>query len=168
MEPAQYEAWLAGGGAQGSLAQRGEALFQQLGCSNCHLSNGTGRCPNLVGVFGKPQRTNAGVVVADPAYIRESILNPGAKLVEGYENIMPTFQGLVSEDSIQQLIEYVKSLGTGPAANGGGAQPGTATGGSARAVPGAPAPGTGPSAVRPNGPPPPSGSRRPGVVPPPQ
>jgi len=134
MAPAAYEAWLAGGSGQGSLAQKGEALFQQLGCVNCHLTDGQGRCPNLVGVFGKPQRTNAGVVVADASYVRESILNPGAKVVEGYQNIMPTFQGLVTEDGLQQLIEYVKSIGptsgdatgrvqTGGPANGGNGLP---------------------------------------------
>jgi cytochrome c oxidase subunit 2 len=111
MEPKDYEAWLAGGGTTGSLAQKGEQLFQQLGCVNCHLTNGQGRCPNLVGVWSKPQRTNAGVVVADAGYVRESILNPSAKIVEGYQNIMPTFQGQVSEEGIQQLIEYVKSIG---------------------------------------------------------
>jgi cytochrome c oxidase subunit 2 len=111
MEPKDYEAWLSGGGATGTLAQKGEALFQQLGCVNCHLSNGEGRCPNLTGVFGKPQKTNVGTVIADAAYVRESILNPSAKVVEGYQNIMPTFQGIVSEEGVQQLIEYVKSLG---------------------------------------------------------
>jgi cytochrome c oxidase subunit 2 len=117
MEPKDYEAWLSGGGTTGTLAQKGEALFQQLGCVNCHLANGQGRCPTLVGVFGKPQKTSAGTVIADAAYVRESILNPGAKIVDGYQNIMPTFQGIVSEEGLQQLIEYVKSLGTpaGPA-----------------------------------------------------
>lgn len=129
MEPAAYQAWLAGGSGQGSLAQKGEALFQQLGCSNCHLTDGQGRCPNLVGVFGKPQRTNVGVVVADASYVRESILNPGAKIVEGYQNIMPTFQGLVTEDGLQQLIEYVKSIG--PTSGDGGAAGKVQTGGSA-------------------------------------
>jgi cytochrome c oxidase subunit 2 len=114
MEQNQYNQWLAGGGAQGSLAQRGEALFQQLGCVTCHQSeaNVQGRCPNLHGIFGKPQELNNGQVVkVDPTYIRESIVNPGAKIVAGYENIMPTFAGLVTEDGIQQLIEYIKSIG---------------------------------------------------------
>ncbi len=111
MEPKDYEAWLSGGGNQGSMAQKGEALFQQMGCVNCHLSDGAGRCPNLVGIWGKQQHTNVGAVVADAAYVRESILNPSAKVVEGYQNIMPTFQGIVSEEGVQQLIEYVKSIG---------------------------------------------------------
>jgi cytochrome c oxidase subunit 2 len=126
MEPKDYEAWLSGGGTSGTLAQKGQALFQQLGCVNCHLTNGEGRCPNLVGVFGRPQKTNVGVVVADAAYVRESILNPSAKVVEGYPNIMPTFQGLVSEEGVQQLIEYVKSIGptaSSPPATGTATKP---------------------------------------------
>ncbi len=114
MEPQQFDAWLTGGGAQGSLAQKGEALFQQLGCVTCHQAEADrqGRCPNLHGIFGRPQElTNGQVVTVDPAYIKESILNPSAKIVAGYQNIMPTFQGLVTEDGIQQLIEYVKSIG---------------------------------------------------------
>jgi cytochrome c oxidase subunit 2 len=112
MEAKDYEDWLAGGGAQGgTMAQKGEALFQQMGCVNCHLTNGEGRCPNLVGIWGRPQRTNVGVITADAAYVRESVLNPSAKIVEGYQNIMPTFQGLVTEEGIQQLIEYIKSIG---------------------------------------------------------
>jgi cytochrome c oxidase subunit 2 len=50
-------------------------------------------------------------VVADESYLRESILNPQAKLVVGYQGIMPTFQGLVSEDQLLQLITYIKKLG---------------------------------------------------------
>jgi cytochrome c oxidase subunit II len=112
MEPAAYEAWLSGGGTTGSLSQKGEALFQQLGCVNCHLTTGEGRCPNLVGVWGTQAHTNVGAVTVDAAYVRESVLNPSAKVVDGYQNIMPTFQGQISEDGIQQLIEYVKSIGT--------------------------------------------------------
>ena len=55
--------------------------------------------------------TGGGTVKADEAYIRESILQPQAKIVRGYEPVMPTFQGLVTEDQVLQLVEYVKSLG---------------------------------------------------------
>lgn len=134
MEPQQYQAWLAGGGAQGSLAQKGEALFQQLGCVTCHQAEADrqGRCPNLHNIFGKSQELATGqTVTVDPGYIRESILNPGAKIVSGYQNIMPTFAGLVTEDGIEQLIEYIKSIGpTGganpvPTAGSGGEATGT-------------------------------------------
>jgi cytochrome c oxidase subunit 2 len=135
MEPAQYDAWLTNGGAEGSMAQRGEALFQQLGCVNCHLTDGHGRCPNLVGLYGTTVELSKGpkTVKATEAYIRESILYPDAKVVAGYTPIMPTFQGLVTEDGVLQLIEYIKSIGpksgsTGaPAASAvtSGTQPGT-------------------------------------------
>jgi cytochrome c oxidase subunit 2 len=117
MEPHDYQAWLAGGGATGSLATRGEELFQQLACSTCHVSDGTGRGPTLAGVFGSQVTLATGqTVVADESYLRESILTPQQKLVEGYQPLMPTFQGLVNEEGLMSLIEYVKSLSSDRAA----------------------------------------------------
>ena len=111
MEPAAYQAWLSGGGATASLSATGQKLFQQLGCATCHRSDTQGRGPNLVGVFGKPVLLDDGrTVVADENYVRESILNPGAKVVSGFKPIMPTFQGQVSEESLMALVAYVKSL----------------------------------------------------------
>jgi cytochrome c oxidase subunit 2 len=110
MEPAAFEEWLAGG-ATLSPAQRGQKLFQDLGCNTCHRPDSLARAPDLTGVFGNPVRFRDGtVVVADEAYVRESILDPAAKVVDGYEPIMPTFRGLVTEEGIIDLIEYVKSL----------------------------------------------------------
>jgi cytochrome c oxidase subunit 2 len=113
MNEGDYEAWLTGGGAgTGTMADKGEALFQQLGCITCHQMDGKGRCPKLVGLYGSKVVLKGGAIVtADASYIRESIVNPLAKIVDGYEGIMPTFQGLATEDQIQQLIEYVKSIG---------------------------------------------------------
>src|SRR5215470_12620741 len=75
MEPAQYQAWLGGGGTTGSLAQSGEALFQQLACNTCHRSDVQGRGPNLKGVFGKPVQLDDGrIVTADENYIRQHIM----------------------------------------------------------------------------------------------
>lgn len=117
MEPAEYETWLAGGAGGESLATSGQKLFEYLACSNCHRTDKPGRCPDLEGVFGQPVRLTTGqTVLADEAYIRESILNPSAKIVAGYQNIMPTFQGLVTEEELLQLIEYIKSLSKKPAA----------------------------------------------------
>jgi len=66
LEPAQYEAWLGGGAASGSMASNGENIFQQLGCSTCHRSDTQGRGPNLVGLFGKPVQLEDGrVLTAD-------------------------------------------------------------------------------------------------------
>src|SRR5438094_1968711 len=104
MEPAEYERWLAGGTGFESLASSGQKLFEYLACANCHRSDKPGRCPNLVGLFGKSVLlTEGGNVTADEAYIRESILNPSAKIVAGYQNIMPSFQGLVTEEELPQL-----------------------------------------------------------------
>jgi len=115
MEPAEYEQWLAGGSGGESLAGSGEKLFQYLACANCHSMDKPGRCPNLQGLFDTTVLlTTNEKVRADEAYIRESILNPGAKVVAGYQNIMPSFQGLVTEEELIQLVEYIKSLGNHP------------------------------------------------------
>ena len=92
------------------MAQAGEALFQQLACNSCHKDDGL-LAPVLDGVFGTEQALADGTsVVADEQYIRESILNPQAKVVEGYSPIMPSYDGQVSEQQLVELVEYVKSL----------------------------------------------------------
>ncbi len=123
MEPNDYQTWLSGGATEGSLAENGKKLFEQLACSNCHKDDTTGRCPPLPNLFGSQVKlAGGGTVKADEAYIRESILQPQAKVVAGYEPVMPTFQGLISEEQVLQLVEYVKSIGpkpgTGPADSG--------------------------------------------------
>jgi len=120
MEPAQYQSWMSGGPVTGSLAQNGQTLFQQLGCSTCHRSDVQGRGPNLTGVFGKPVQLEDGrTVTADENYVRESILNPTAKVVSGFKPIMPVFQGQVSEEQLTALVAYVKSLNPAPAGAAG-------------------------------------------------
>ena len=124
LEPAAYQAWLAGGGSESPAAQ-GEKLFQSLGCATCHRTDTQGRGPVLTGVFGKQQQLADGAnVLADEAYIRESILNPQAKTVAGFQQIMPTYQGQVSEEQLLQLIAYIRSLGAPQAGQTGGAQSG--------------------------------------------
>lgn len=115
MEPAQYQNWLSGGMAMGSLAQAGQGLFMSLGCSTCHRFDTQGRGPNLTGIFGKPVLLEDGrTVLADENYIRESILQPAAKVVSGFKPLMPTFQGLVSDEQLNALVAYVKSLSKPP------------------------------------------------------
>jgi cytochrome c oxidase subunit 2 len=110
MEPAAFQTWLAGGG-EGTLAQRGAALFQQLQCNSCHLDSGQGRGPSLKDIFGKPVELQDGSsTIVNEAYLRESILNSQAKIVKGFQPLMPTFQGLISEEGLAALIEHVKSL----------------------------------------------------------
>jgi len=119
MEPQDYQAWLSGGRSFGSLAENGEKLFQDLACGNCHKADGSGRCPSLVGLFGRSvQLADGRYVTADEAYLRESILQPNAKIVAGYQPLMPTFQGQVTEEGVLELIEYIKSLAPPPAGAG--------------------------------------------------
>jgi cytochrome c oxidase subunit 2 len=113
MEPGEYQAWMnsGAGGSGGTLAANGQQTFQQLGCATCHRSDTQGPGPNLEGLFGTQVKLGDGrTVVADENYIRESILNPGAKVVAGYRPIMPTYQGQVSEENLMALVAYVKSL----------------------------------------------------------
>jgi len=120
MEPAQYEAWMSGG-STGPLSATGEKLFAELGCSTCHRFDSQGRGPNLQGVFGRPvDLVDGRTVMADENYLRECILDPGAKRVKGFQPIMPTFQGLVSEEQVNALIAYVKSLSTAKSGAAGG------------------------------------------------
>jgi cytochrome c oxidase subunit II len=111
MEPTEYQAWLSGGSGEGSLASAGEKLFQDLACNTCHRSDTQGRGPVLQDLFGKMQTLQSGeTVVVDEAYVRESILMPSAKITAGFQPIMPAFQGLVSEEQLLELVEYLKSL----------------------------------------------------------
>jgi cytochrome c oxidase subunit 2 len=133
MEPADFQAWLSGGGSEGSLASTGEKLFQQLACNTCHRSDAQGRGPVLEGLFGKAVLLDSGqAVTADESYIRESILNPQAKIVGGFQrpSIMPTFQGLVSEEQLLQLVAYVRSIGPNQGGRPGGTAAGAPAGGS--------------------------------------
>jgi len=132
MEPREYAIWASGGGAQGSLAEQGQQLFQQNGCATCHLLDQQGRCPILRNIYNKPvQLADGRTAIADDAYLRESILDPNAKIVSGFEpNVMPNFKGQLSEENVIQLIAYIKSLSpTTPASqqSGGGLPPITPT-----------------------------------------
>jgi cytochrome c oxidase subunit 2 len=109
VEQSDYEKWVAGGDE--SMTARGEALFQQYGCVTCHLPDNKGRGPALVGVFNSMVKLQGGAVVkADEEYLRKSILNPRAQVVDTYPTIMPTFQGQISEEGLLQIIAYIKSL----------------------------------------------------------
>lgn len=111
LEPAEFQKWLSGGATGMSMADLGESLFQRFGCHICHRAGGTAQGPSLTGLFGKAVRLEGGVTVTvDEDYIRESIIDPRAKIVAGYQPIMPTFKGLISEEGLLQLIAYIKSL----------------------------------------------------------
>jgi cytochrome c oxidase subunit 2 len=150
MSQSDYNDWLGRGSGEGSMAEQGESLFNQLGCGNCHPSTVQrtgGRAPNLNGIFGTTVDLKDGTrIKADESYIRESVLNPEGRIVAGYDNIMPTFKGLITEDGLLKLVEYVKSLG--PA----GGAPTPAPPGAVNLIP-KPGPAT------PGGPPAPAGKK---------
>ena len=111
-EPDEYERWLAGGAPGESMEQAGEKVYQASGCPTCHLSDGTGLGPSLLGVFGHPVKLTTGeTVTADDAYMRESIVLPKAKVVLGYSPIMPSFQGQLTEEQLNNVIAYLRALG---------------------------------------------------------
>jgi cytochrome c oxidase subunit II len=110
MEPTEYQRWLAGG-SEGSLASQGEKLFAKYACNTCHMDTATGRGPVLAGLYGKTRPlADGGMVVADDQYIRESILDPTAKLAAGYQPLMPVFKNQMSEDDLIRVLAYVKSI----------------------------------------------------------
>jgi cytochrome c oxidase subunit 2 len=111
MEPQAYQDWLSGGvAAGGNLTRNGEQLFRDLGCATCHLPDGKWRGPSLVNLAGGAVKLADGrTVTADDNYLRESIVNPQAKIVAGYPPLMPVFQGMVSEEQVMALIAYIKS-----------------------------------------------------------
>jgi cytochrome c oxidase subunit 2 len=111
MAPQDYAAWVDAGRSTMTPVAMGAALFTQFQCSTCHKPDRTGRGPSLVGIAGQTIALGDGrSVVADDTYLRESILNSQAKVVQGYQPIMPVFQGLMTEEQVLQLVAYVKSL----------------------------------------------------------
>src|SRR6185503_3537020 len=115
MEPAAFQAWLSGSvsgeGPALSAAAAGEQVFIRTGCPSCHAAEPGARGPALAGLLGSTVKLRGGrTVTADEGYVRESIFNPTAKVVDGYEPITPTYQGLLSEEDVMQLIAYLRSL----------------------------------------------------------
>ncbi len=112
MEQRDYDNWLAGNVTNQTPVESGQDLFQnKLGCASCHQETNQGRGPSLKGIFGKDQKlTNGQTVSVNESYIKESILNPQGQIVEGFQPIMPTFKGQVSEDQLNHIVAYIKSL----------------------------------------------------------
>jgi cytochrome c oxidase subunit II len=111
MTPKDYEAWLEKGRPAEPLAVAGSRLFRELGCSGCHEGSGIVRAPPLEGLYGKPVPLQSGqVITADDQYIHDSIVFPSEQIAAGYPNVMPSFQGQVSEEQMFQIIAFIKSL----------------------------------------------------------
>ena len=116
MTPQDYARWTAAQPQGDDLAHQGEALFRSLGCSGCHAPTSTVHAPDLAGVYGRTVHLSDGrAVTADEAYLRDSILLPNKDVVAGFAPVMPSFQGVVSEEQLVTLLAYLKSL---PVASG--------------------------------------------------
>lgn len=110
MPPAEYARWVSAGDAEPSLAQYGFARFRELGCSGCHTPGSTVNAPSLRGLLGREVHLSDGrTLVADENYVRDSILLPRKDVVAGFQPVMPSFAGQVSEEDIQALIAYIRS-----------------------------------------------------------
>jgi cytochrome c oxidase subunit 2 len=111
LEPAEYQQWLRGAPAGQDPVVAGRMLFEQYRCDSCHEPGPGQRGPLLGGLAGSQRPLEDGrVALADDAYLRESILDPARQVVAGYQPLMPSYKGQVSEDEILQLIAYIKSL----------------------------------------------------------
>ena len=106
-----YSDWLAHNGTSDTLIAQGHALFIRDGCDGCHGGRGTVRAPSLTGLFGSPVPLSDGtMVIADDAYIRNSILQPRKQIVASFEPIMPSFAGVIDEGDLVKLVAYVELL----------------------------------------------------------
>jgi len=110
MEPADYEAWLSGVRGQTQVAT-GEELFQKYSCNTCHRNDSSARAPILAGLFGETVKFIDGeTLVVDTDYLRQSIMDPRARIVDGYQPVMPTFQGQMTEEELLELVQYIRSM----------------------------------------------------------
>ena len=115
LEPEAYTEWLANASDPGkgkTPEQFGAILYQKRGCNACHSVDGTnGVGPTWKALFGKSENCGAGgMITVDEAYLKESMMAPAAKVVAGYQPVMPTFQGVLSDREVGAIIEYIKSL----------------------------------------------------------
>jgi cytochrome c oxidase subunit II len=113
MSQADYEKWVRGASAtQETPAQAGARLFTKFACITCHAGLPGQLGPNLAGVPGSKVKLKGGAeVVADDSYLRESIMDSQAKVVDGFNPVMPVFKGQVTEEQVMQLVAYIKTLG---------------------------------------------------------
>lgn len=114
MEADDYAKWLGSGKENNDpMVTAGKNVFQGLGCTGCHSPNSVVRAPPLEGLFGRPvPLEKGGTLIADARYIRDSILLPMSQVTAGYDPVMPSFEGQVSEEELMELIAYIKSLST--------------------------------------------------------
>lgn len=93
------------------LSERGERVAAEQGCLSCHTSDGRPHIgPTWLGLYRSRVRTDQGEVVANEAYLTESMMDPQARIVTGYAPVMPTYQGRIAPADVAALLEYIKSL----------------------------------------------------------
>jgi len=114
---ADFDKWMATGGTEwedykGHMWDWGKIQWDRKGCSTCHTLDGTSsKGPTWKGIWGTMVTLSDGkTVLVDEAYVRESMMLPQAKIVKGFDPVMPTFQGLLRENEIQGLVALIKSL----------------------------------------------------------
>lgn len=134
MEPDQFEKWMSTGNVSSSLAAKGETLFREKGCTGCHGPNANLRAPSLANLYGterpvqipgdQPWRPEmpSQLVKADYRYLHDSIILPGTEIASGYEPIMPSYAGRLTEEEVIQLVDYIKTLSTSNGTSNGSAQ----------------------------------------------
>lgn len=125
MEQRDFDNWLSGNVSGQTPVEAGKDLFEnKLGCASCHAGGPQQRGAKLENIFNTDVKLVGGSTVkADEQYIRNSILNPASQVVEGYQPIMPTFKGQVTEDQLNSLVAYIKSLSPNAAASGATSAP---------------------------------------------
>jgi cytochrome c oxidase subunit 2 len=114
MPPEAYATWLAAQPHGEDLAGEGAQLFTKFGCSGCHGIGARVPAPPLAGLYDRPVTLADGTTVtADEDYLRTSILRPEAQVVAGYPSVMPSYQGVASEEQVVAMVAYIKALDTG-------------------------------------------------------
>lgn len=114
MTPEDYQQWLSRNGTSDSPEVAGKRLFESYGCGGCHMSASVARAPSLDGIYGRTvPLENGGTVVADDAYLHDSIVQPLKHVVAGFAPVMPSFEGQIPEGEIFEIIAYIKSLKPG-------------------------------------------------------
>ena len=114
LPPEDYARWTAAQPQGDDLAAQGAEVYRALGCSGCHESGSRVRAPALAGIYGEPQPlAGGGFAVADEGYLRDSILLPQKQVAAGYAPVMPSYQGIASEDQVVALVAYLQVKGQG-------------------------------------------------------
>jgi len=137
MEQRDFDNWLSGNVSGQTPVEEGRDLFtNKLGCASCHAGGAQQRGAKLENVFGtQVSLVGGGTVTANEDYIRNSIINPASQVVEGFQPIMPTFKGQVTEEQLNALVAYVKSLTPNAASGTSGNANAAASHGAANTTP---------------------------------